>query len=311
MTPNQHFHALTEELVKETATANNTPTGRCLINLLQSRIKQIVEPTAVITEQEAKEQEQRVRMQQQRVIDKTPILTVPHITNAPPIMKLQNPTAKGALKHSPHLHRRSTRNNTPGAVPAIQRVQIIGPNTQIFPEWKGPTNVGWREEKQGVRRRLARVQATPPPTTFMPIPSRAQQRIVTRQAINVLIIQEEAEANDKLTPLCLMKHTKKNVPTMFEHFASPMVHFIMGKTISSYKKLMNDPATAKVWQTAFGKDFEGMAQGDKKMGQKGTNAMYVMNHDKLAHVLRAGKNSRLQIQWSIIARKRKIPIGFK
>jgi hypothetical protein len=52
---------------------------------------------------------------------------------------------------------------------------------------------------------------------------------------------------------------------------------------------MNDPATAKRWQTAFGKDFGGMAQRDKKTGQKGTNAMFVMNHDKLAHVLRAGK----------------------
>ena len=52
---------------------------------------------------------------------------------------------------------------------------------------------------------------------------------------------------------------------------------------------MNDPATAKVWQTPFGKEFEGMAQGDEKTGQKGTNAMFVMNHNKLAHVLQAGK----------------------
>jgi hypothetical protein len=48
---------------------------------------------------------------------------------------------------------------------------------------------------------------------------------------------------------------------------------------------MNDPATAKEWQTAFGKEFGGMAQGDKKMGQKGTIAMFVMPHDELAHVL--------------------------
>jgi hypothetical protein len=63
-----------------------------------------VKPTAVITEQEAKEQEQRVRMQQQRVIDETPILTVPHIPNVPPIMKSRNTTAKWALKNTPHLH---------------------------------------------------------------------------------------------------------------------------------------------------------------------------------------------------------------
>ena len=36
---------------------------------------------------------------------------------------------------------------------------------------------------------------------------------------------------------------------------------------------MNDPETAEVWQTAFGKDFGGMAQGDDKTGQKGTNSV--------------------------------------
>jgi hypothetical protein len=105
----------------------------------------------------------------------------------------------------------------------------------------------------------------------------------------VLTIQEEVLANDKFTPTCLMKHMKNSFPMMFENFASPMLHPITGKTISSYKKLMNDPATAKVWQTASGKEFKGMAQGDKKMGQKGTNAMFVMTHDELAHVLQSGK----------------------
>jgi hypothetical protein len=40
-----------------------------------------------------------------------------------------------------------------------------------------------------------------------------------------------------------------------EHLAMPMVHPMTGETISSYKKLMNDPATMEIWQTAFGKDF--------------------------------------------------------
>ncbi len=52
---------------------------------------------------------------------------------------------------------------------------------------------------------------------------------------------------------------------------------------------MNDPATVEVWQTAFGKDFGSMCQGDNKTGQKGTNAMFVMTHDKIAQVLRAKK----------------------
>ena len=51
---------------------------------------------------------------------------------------------------------------------------------------------------------------------------------------------------------------------------------------------MNDPATAKIWQTAFGKDFGGMFQGDIKMGQKGTNTMFVMTHNEIKQAVAAG-----------------------
>jgi hypothetical protein len=44
---------------------------------------------------------------------------------------------------------------------------------------------------------------------------------------------------------------------------------------------MNDPATMEIWQTAFGKDFGGMAQWDNKTGQKGTNAIFVMTHEEI------------------------------
>jgi hypothetical protein len=47
-----------------------------------------------------------------------------------------------------------------------------------------------------------------------------------------------------------------------------MVHPITGKTISSYTKLMHDPATVEIWQTASGKEFGGMAQGEIKLGRK-------------------------------------------
>jgi hypothetical protein len=75
---------------------------------------------------------------------------------------------------------------------------------------------------------------------------------------------------DKLRP--------KNLPTNFDYkqLVTPMVHLTTGETISSYKKLMHDPATTEIWQTAFGKDFGSMAQGDNKTGQKGTNSIFVM-----------------------------------
>ena len=80
---------------------------------------------------------------------------------------------------------------------------------------------------------------------------------------------------------------KDNVPN-FAHFASPMVHPTTGENISSYKRLMHDPETAKVWQTAFGKDFGGMAQGDNKTGQRGTNSVLVMTHKEIDIAKAAG-----------------------
>jgi hypothetical protein len=47
---------------------------------------------------------------------------------------------------------------------------------------------------------------------------------------------------------------------------------------------MHDPATAKMWQTEFGKDFGGMAQGDNKTGQKGTNSIFVMTHAEILNI---------------------------
>jgi hypothetical protein len=45
--------------------------------------------------------------------------------------------------------------------------------------------------------------------------------------------------------------------------------------------MMHDPATMEIWQTAFGMDFSGMAQGDNKTGQKRANSIFVMTHDNI------------------------------
>jgi hypothetical protein len=64
----------------------------------------------------------------------------------------------------------------------------------------------------------------------------------------------------------------------------PMVHPITEVTISSYKRLMCDPSTTETWQTAFGKDFGGIAQGDPKTGLKGTNSVFVMTHKEILRI---------------------------
>jgi hypothetical protein len=117
---------------------------------------------------------------------------------------------------------------------------------------------------------------------------RARSLIVTCHAINALMANELGSCHDIFTPHCLSITPTVTSPVRPEHFACPMVHPVTGETISSYKKLMNDPAMAETWQTAFGKYFGGMLQGSNKTGQKGMNAIFVMSHDEIQHVLNTG-----------------------
>jgi hypothetical protein len=107
--------------------------------------------------------------------------------------------------------------------------------------------------------------------------------------MNVRTIKEKATFNAMFTPRDLMQHIVLPFAHRFKHYANLMLHPVTGETISSYKKLMHNPATADIWQTAFGKDFGGMSQGHNKMGQKGTNAMFFMTHEEIQHMLQAGK----------------------
>jgi hypothetical protein len=102
----------------------------------------------------------------------------------------------------------------------------------------------------------------------------------------------------------------RQIPMNFEHYMNSMVHPVTGCTLTSYKKLMHNPTTAEIWQTTFSKDFGGMAQGCNKIGQKGTNAMFVMTHDEIRHALVVIFFSHTQIQLSTTALKRMTPTAF-
>ncbi len=69
----------------------------------------------------------REREAEQKVIDEAPILTIPCITDAPPIMLTWNPTTKRVLKTTKRLHRRNTRNYTPGIVPLPVVIHPVPP----------------------------------------------------------------------------------------------------------------------------------------------------------------------------------------
>jgi hypothetical protein len=118
MTPHQHFRALTDELTEHTAQANNTPKGWCLLKLLGTRIKTLLHPPPILEEQRViAERQHKAREAEQRVIDDSPIISIPQITDVLPVMLTCNPTAKQTLRTTPQLHRRVTCNNTPGILP--------------------------------------------------------------------------------------------------------------------------------------------------------------------------------------------------
>jgi hypothetical protein len=65
-----------------------------------------------------------------------------------------------------------------------------------------------------------------------------------------------------------------------------MIHPVTGKHITSYHKLMQDPAMADVWMTAFGKDFGSMCQGNDKTKTKGTDVIFVMDPKVVSSILK-------------------------
>ena len=79
-----------------------TPKGRRLLKLLGTRINPILDPPPILDEQRVRfEEQQAAREAEQRVIDESPIITVPRITDAPPILLTRNPTAKRVYARLP------------------------------------------------------------------------------------------------------------------------------------------------------------------------------------------------------------------
>jgi hypothetical protein len=219
--------------------------------------------------------QQRVAPSNEQRVGPTPeIITfedLRRMSDAPPIMNAPNPTMKRALKTTKWVHWRITRNNVPGTVPPITRALPRRPPptaTEATPVRQSP-----RLGKTAQCIHDTRLPQRIPKVHFVPIAGRLRNHnIISQQAINFLTNKFWNNSAPIHTPTSL-RPKEKATATNLDHFLMPMIHPTTGKTIMSYKKLMHDPATMEIRQTAFGKDFGGMVQGDNKMGQKGTNSI--------------------------------------
>jgi hypothetical protein len=145
--------------------------------------------------------------------------------------------------------------------------------------------------------RTANPNVVPANPNVVPAPTRIQHVHfvpVQRGGLhNRICISQEAItfltkcAWENFPDICTLTKLKtKSVPSClgFMQVVMTMIHPKTGKSISSYKRLMHNTATSEVWQTAFGKDFGGMAQGDNETGQKGTNSIFIMTHNEVKRI---------------------------
>ena len=105
----------------------------------------------------------------------------------------------------------------------------------------------------------------------------AHVNIVSPEPVNFLTAKVYSEVNETWLPNDFIvaqpaqcNHdgtTIGDVDNCF--FCAPVVHPVTVETITSYKKLADDPITRSTWTTGYGKEFGRMAQGDEKTGGLG------------------------------------------
>jgi hypothetical protein len=210
--------------------------------------------------------EQRV---QQRLIDVatqslSPILQ--RVSTLPVTALANNPTAPRKLQTTKHTHKHNTQANTLGLLPRITRVNIIKPTPTVqAPAWLAMKQHRVTSAREASHNTTAstKMQQHSTQLTMLHL---CNMQMISQHAINNLMINELRRYLPHCTPLKLYPATSP--PIDLAHYAMPMIHPITRATISSYCKLMNDPTTAEIWMTAFGKDFGRMSQRNNKTGQK-------------------------------------------
>ena len=202
-----------------------------------------------------------------------------------------NPTNPKEIRQAPRTHNRQTRNNTPGiiptAIPTSEGVPSTSEGVQATPEGARKrkqeeiiieeVNEDEEDEEEAPVRRsphLNGIQTTTP--TPRPRVMIINPRIITQEALNAVTMHTWLH-----TP---PSQSHRHIPPPIEHFCAPVTHPTTGEIIDKYRKLAKDKELGDIWQTAFGKEFGGLAQGDNKTGQKGTNTLFVLTHEEIANI---------------------------
>ena len=145
-----------------------------LIKVLGKAIKAILNPPSM-SEQRVDDNMCMVETQREQG-DSAPTIT--RISDAPAIMKARDPTAKRNLINEKCMHRRITRHNTPGEVPAIQHVEPA----LILPE-SGPASAIRRSTRGSTNKSPVIII---PPYRMLGGGTQASARLICQQALNTM-----------------------------------------------------------------------------------------------------------------------------
>ena len=151
------------------------------------------------------------------MINEAPIITLPQITDAPQIKLTCNLTAKRILRSTKQLHHWVTCKNTPGI---ILSPGVIEPIPQIpVPTVRAFRKISKLSRVPFNRSTLFVAPLVPHSRTWGTKPTHTQSEcnqisthtfvlIITRHAINLLTLQEQAAFNAITIPTKLLKHIK-------------------------------------------------------------------------------------------------------
>ena len=224
LTPDQHASAVHDELI-ESIQAMKKPAKSKLLKKVAKALRQISTNTMPATSEGERDGPPKETRQIQRV-------ATPQVTTS------TNPTDPRTMTTKPRSHQRITRANTPGMVPPI-----------IPPELNQQPTVRKSRRLHNALPEDPIITLSTPNCSRIPF---ASSNIISQEAVNLLTTRsyyEDAlawtpDTDDFISSSPTSTDRKSSLHDAdIEHFCAPVIHPVTGETISSYKKLAQDPIT--------------------------------------------------------------------
>jgi hypothetical protein len=116
LSPAEHLKALTDKLATKTTNSATTPKVNTLLKNFPTHLDALIKPPPAAAE---------LRVPASMPTVPTPQMELQRVSNSPAIMQTRDPMAKRNLIKTKQTHQLKTHNNTPGWIPAIQRMLVV------------------------------------------------------------------------------------------------------------------------------------------------------------------------------------------